>query len=571
VHRSPWLGLALLLTLVGMAVPAIQHLREVPPPAPPPLLRLTLGAPPGTELGSGDEALDAAISPDETQIVFVATEGGVVSLWRRRLDDELARALPGTEGAQLPAWTPSGDAVSFFADGQLRLLALDGGAPRDLADASAPAGATWLPDGSVLFAPDSRGVLRRLHEGVLSDASTPRAGDRAHVYPLAVEPTGAFVYTAINLNGRRTVRLVRDGEDTDLATTSSHGQLVGDVLLTVRDAVLLGQRIAPGTSRLEGRAVSLASRVAATSSDRGLFTASARILLTAVSAPRARVLAWFDRRGQREETIGDPGDLWQVRLSPDDAFAAVTLMAPLLRTLDVALVPTGGGPAEALTRALAADTDPVWAPDGGRVLFRSFQNGRPELFTTVTHDADASDVAVPSDTTALTPSDWSGPAVLAHAEGTASGEDIWLLNPETGSRTLAIGSGFNDRDGRWSPDRRWIAYVSDESGRPDIYAVRWPNGDRLRVSFAGGTRPRWSRDGRTLFFLRGSRIMGASVPDDRSPRFATAVPVVDVPGIRDFDASRRRDALLALVPVDDDTVSPVSVHIDWASALPIDD
>ena len=559
-------AVVLAVAVALLAWPAVQHLREVPPPSPLPI-RLTLGAPAGTELGSGDEPLDAAISPDERQIVFVATSAGTTALWHRGLESDQAKVLGGTEGAQQPAWISAGDAVSFFAGGRLRRVSLADGAVSDLADAPSPAGATWLSDGSVLFAPQAQGVIRRLRDGAISDATTLRPGDRAHVFPITSGIPGSFVYTSIGQDGRRTIRLARGNEERDLTVTSGHGQVVGEYLLSVRDNVLLARRLDEEAGTLSGSSVPVASGVGVSAGGRGLFVASPRVLLSAASSTRARELAWFDLNGQRMGTAGEPGEFWQVRLSPDDQSVAVTLVAPLLRTLDITLVPTGrANQIEPLTLALAADSDPAWAPDGRRVAFRSMQRGRPTMFTKRAHAKDAEDEAL-LDADA-TPTDWRGDAVLFHAPDPASGQDIWTVDPRGQARAAAVKSAFNDTDGRWSPDGTWLAYVSDEPGRPDIYATSWPQGDRVRVSLAGGTHPRWSRDGRSIYFLRGSAIMRTSIEDGSPARFSPAVAVLDAPGVRDFDVAHRRDALLALIPVAAAASTPVSGVIDWMSMLP---
>ena len=548
-----------------LAIPALRHLREKPPP-PPPVLRLALDGPPGTELGSGDEVLDAAISPDERQIVFVATRAGATGLWRRALDSDRAEALKGTDGAQLPAWSPAGDAVAFFAGGRLRTISIADGAISDLAEAPSPAGVTWLPDGSILFAPRSHSVISRLRDGTVAEATKLRPGDRAHVFPSSAGLTGDFAYTAVGDNGRRTVRLVQHGEERDLATTSGHGQIAGGYLLVVRDETLIAQPVDEKTGGLTGRAIPVSTHVGVTTTGRSVFVASSRVLLTAPSSPRARGLEWFDMTGARTGASGDPGDYWQVRLSPDDEHAAVSVVSPLLRTLDIVLIPTvPGTDAEPLTLALAADSDPVWSPDGRRVAFRSLQTGRPALFSKRAHDTGAKEE--PLLEADATPTDWRGPTVLFHETGQTSGSDIWSVDTRTNARTAEVKSGFGDSDGRLSPDGRWLAYVSDESGHPDIYAEGRPGGTRVRVSFAGGTRPRWTRDGRSLLFLRGSTIMRAELLAGSPARFVTAVPVLDVPGVRDFDVAHRRDAIVALVPVGSASPVPVSVVVDWQSAF----
>ena len=361
------------------------------------------------------------------------------------------------------------------------------------------------------------------------------------------------------------MRLVHDGEEHDLAATSGHGQIAASVLLVVRDDVLLAQRVDEATGALQVRTTALMTGVGVTPSGRSLFAASSRIVLAAPAAARARELASFDTNGTRTGTMGEAGDLWQVRLSPDDKYAAVTHVAPLLRTLDIAVVPAAAGAAsQPLTLALAADSDPVWSPDGQRVAFRSLKTGRPALYVKRAHEKDAEDRAIAEGD--ATPTDWLGTNIIVDGIEAASARDINAIDDTRGTKTTLVKSGFNDTDGRWSSDGTWLAYVSDESGRPDIYASR-RDGRRVRVSFAGGSKPRWSRDGQSIFFLRGSAIMRARLANSSPASFAPAVPVLDAPGIRDFDAAHRRDALIAVVPVGSSSSAQVSAIVDWQSRV----
>jgi len=559
---------ALLIVAIALAWPAVRHLRERPP-APPPSVRLSFAPPPGAELGSGDEALDAAISPDERAIVFVATTDGTPRLWRRLIDSDRAEPLAGTDGAHFPAWKPTGGVVAFFSEQKLKQLSLTDNAVRDLAEAPAPSGASWLADGSLLFAPDSRGSIRRLSRGTVSEATKLQSSDRAHAFPIAVGVGNSFVYTAVRNDGSRVARIVNQGVDRELATTSGHAQLVGDLLLYTRDGMLFAQRYDPASGALAGRPTTVASSVGVSTSGRSLFVASPRLLLSAPFAPRARTVTWLALDGKPPTTAGEPGDFWQVRLSPDDRFLALTATTPLLRTLDIVVLSSDGtGETEQITRALAADTDPVWSPDGSRLLFRSFQEGPPHLFTHVAHAKDANDEAFERSPLDETPTDWQNDRVLFHAMDARNGFDIWSYTPSKTSRDALVKSAFNETDARWSPDREWIAYVSDESGRPDIYVVTAAGQSRVRASFGGGTRPRWSRDGRALFFLRGTRIMRAAIESGASPlRFATPQSIVDVPGVRDFDVAHHRDALVALMPTMGPGSPPVSALVEWRSLV----
>ena len=465
----------------------------------------------------------------------------------------------------MPAWKQTGEVVSFFAQGRLKYITLSNGTVGDLAAAPSPSGAAWMRDGSLLFAPEPSGPIRRLFEGRLTEATTLAAGDAGHVFPTARGASDGFVYVALREDGRRVVRLVTAGLGQDLTTTSGHAVLVGDVLLHVQDDVLLGYRFDAETSRLVGRGIAVALDAGIGDSSRGLFAASPRVLLHSGRVMRSRELAWIDIDGTSMGTIGDAGDHWQARLSPDDRFVAVTTLDPLLRTVDVFIAPTGAtGTAERLTLSLAADSDPVWSADGARVLFRSMQDGMANLFARRAHTRGAPDEPISRSPLDETPTDWRTEGeVLFHARGNAS-LDVFRLVPG-GSSEPVVQSAFNESHARRSPDGRWLAYVSDESAQPDVY-VQDANARRQRVSFGGGSKPRWSRDSRTLFFLRGTQLMRTTLaPDDRT--FANAQLVWETPGIVDFDTAHRTDRFVVVRDVRLVAETPVNVVLDWKTII----
>lgn len=559
------------LALAAAAVPALRHLREMPPP-PVPAVRGAFEAPAGAELGAGDDILDAAISPDGRQIVFVATTGGAVSLWRRPLDAERAERLAGTDGASMPAWTQDGTEVSFFAGGQLRALSLSDGRARDLTAAPQAGGAAWLPDGSLLFSTAERGPIRRLHSGATTDATVLQNGDLAHRFPAAVGTAGDFLYIALLGSGRRVVRLVRAGTQIDLVRTSGAAFIVDDLLVHVVDGTLNAQRLDRASGLPTGRPVPLAYGVGIAPSGRAFFAASSRVIVWAAAAPRARDLAWFDLHGVRGARLGDSADSWQVRLAPDDSLAAVTALDPLLRTLDIFVLPavSGAMAPRRLSLSLSADSDPVWSPRGARVAFRSMQGGQPNLYARPPEYSERPDDVVLRSELDETASDWrtdaAGGTLLFHAPANATGRDIWALDTASGARRPVAHGAFNESDARWSPDGRWIAYVSDESGQPEVVVEPWPqDGRRRRVTSAGGTRPRWRRDGQALYFLRGAQLMQATA----SPRagdlvFESATPVADWPDVRDYDAAHRSDRLLAIVPAARAQSPRAALIVGWA-------
>jgi dipeptidyl aminopeptidase/acylaminoacyl peptidase len=157
--------------------------------------------------------------------------------------------------------------------------------------------------------------------------------------------------------------------------------------------------------------------------------------------------------------------------------------------------------------------------------------------------------------------------VLFHAATTRGDTDLFVLDRSTGMSRAIVSSRFNETDGRWSPDGRALAYVSDEFGQADVFVQRWPTGTRIRVSSAGGSRPRWGRDGRTLFFVRGAEIVRVTLTIDPLSASAPAT-VALVPGVRDFDAEHRGSRLLAILPAQSSPSPEIRALVDWQSAVP---
>lgn len=552
-------------------VPLVRHYRETPPPPPPPV-RLALTPPPGAEFGAGDEVLDAAISPDGREMVFVATVNGVAQLWRRGFDTESAEALNGTEGATLPAWKANGRVVSFFAGGTLKQLSRADGVVRDLLDAPNAAGASWLPDGSLLVAAGGKAPVRRLFNGVAKDATVIKPGDRGHAFPEAAGDLG-FVYVATQDSGRQVVRLVSGGTERDLTTTSSHAQVVEGRLVLVRDNALVTQVLDATTGSVTGRSTPVAFNVGVSPAGHGFFAASRRLLAWAPAAPRLRQLAWANTRGGTVTPVGEPADFWQVRLSPNDTEAALTILDPLLKTLDVFVLPlteVGFAPRR-LSTALAADSDPVWWMGGDRVVYRSLQGGQPNLVARSVAEGSGEERVIRSDLDE-TPTDWRGQTILFHAPGPAGDFDIWSVAETGGTPAPLVRSGFSDSGGRWSPDGRLLAYVSDESGQRDVYVERNPgtgDGSRMRVSRAGGTRPAWGADGRSLFFLRNGRLMRADLagtPDTTPLQFTAPREAVDVAEVRDYSVAHRSDRVIMIIPAGRGGPPSAGVIVNWTSA-----
>jgi len=548
----------------------VVELRRPLPPTPS-AIRLVLAPPDGAVLGAADQLLDAAVSPANDEVVFVATVDGVSRLWRRPLASDRATPLAGTESASSPTWVTGQRVVSFFAGSSLKQTNLDTGATTVVADVADAAGAAWAADGSVLVG-HLRGPIERWREGRATAATTIEAGDAAHRFPVFVDEQ-TWLYLAERADGRRVVRLVRPDGQRDLTDADGHGVAAAGWLLYPRGGALLAQRLAADTGALEGRAQALVTAVGVSPIGRTHVAASSRVVLSAPPSERRYRLQWFNREGTGQEVVSEPGDYWQVRLSPDERQVAVTMLEPLLRTLDVYVLRSGSGSPEPVSLGLAADTDPVWSPDGTTLLFRSIRSGQAQLYTRRVGIPGAAEEPVAQaqkpGTVGSVPSDWTrargGTIVYAATPEGRSNTDVFQLNAGTRETRAVVATAFNESDARLSPDGRWLAYASDESGQLEVYVSGWPTGPRTRVSHAGGRKPRWG--GTSVYFLRGD---GELVRADRAgaaPAFSVPQRVLSLPGVRDFDAGPSNGRLLAIVPAPSNGARDAGALVDWQAAL----
>ena len=381
-----------------------------------------------------------------------------------------------------------------------------------------------------------------------------------------------WLYLAERADGRRVVRLVRDGSEHILTDAEGHAMAAGGWLVYPRGGALLAQRLRDDGA-VEGRAHPLAVGVGVSPTGRTFAALSPRVVVFSAPGSLQHRLQWFDAGGGAGAIASEPGDYWQVRLSPDDRQAAVTMLEPLLRTLDVYVLRGGSGAPVPVTLGLAADTDPVWSPDGRTLLFRSVRSGQARLFTREVGTTGAAEdrlLAPPAEEafTSILPSDWarSGEILFSASSGSRP-TDVFRTSVGPRPPEAALATGFNESDARVSPDGRWVAYVSDESGQSDVYVSGWPQGPRVRVSQAGGSRPRWA--GASLYFLRADEILRARRTPGAALSFDVPQRVLTLAGIRDFDVSPSGDRLLAVVPAATTRPPDVGAIVDWPSALAV--
>ncbi len=547
-RRRAWMAALAVafLVAVALAVPAVRHLREMPPP-PPPETRLEISTP------ATDRPVMFALSPDGRQIVFVASGDGASRLWVRSLGATTAQPLAGTEGATFPFWSPDGRSVGFFAGGALKRLDLGGGAPQTLAPAMSGTGGTWNAAGVIVFSPDALALMRvSATGGAVSVVTTLASQQGNHVRPFFLPDGRRFLFTVRggsdaqgvylgSLDGSAPTRVAPDFSQTAYLPARPGDASGGDGwLLWARASRLVAQRLDLDRQTLAGDPVTLADGMGTISGflTAGLSVAAPGLVAYRTGAGGRRQLTWVDRSGTARGTVDDSDDasLFWPRVSPDGR--RVVVSRRVQGNDDLWLL--DGARMSRLTFDPAVDVNPLWSPDGMRIVFSSTRSGPLDLYQKLTNGGGAEERLVASDQV-MFPNSWSpdGRFVLYTSLDPQTNADLWVV-PMVGERTPSVflKTPFLERYGEFSPDGRWVAYQSNESGRDEIYvrpfvppgaAGTQAPGGQWQVSTAGGITPMWRPDGKELYYLNPAGEMMAAPITAARDTLEPGAPVVLFP------------------------------------------
>jgi Tol biopolymer transport system component len=594
-RRLPQLIVGTLVALVSLAAGALLARQYLMPGAPPGAeTRFEIAPPPDMMWTPAPVASTAqvALSPDGRRLAFVAADRRASpQIWIRELDSIQARPLAGTDDASFPFWSPDSRFVGFFAGGKLKTIEIAGGTPQAIADASLGRGGTWNQEGVIIYSQGSTS-LRMWRVAAAGGSAAP-------LTPLPREQFAtAQTWPAFLPDGRRFIYYQRSDKPEfqgiyASALGSSESKLVirsdglampaqGHVLV-VREGSLFAHALDEATLEPRGTPVRIADGVGYSLGIIGYTPVSAagRTLTYGPSIRVTTALQWRDRAGSLAGHEMARGVYRSPRLSSDGRQVAVSMLEGQSTSPEIWILDAVRGTATRITNDPASDWFPVWAPGVDRIFFGSARERATNIFQrhligTAPEDEQPLIDGVTGG--ARYPLDATGDGRLIFQSTDIGGYGLAVVGLEKErTPTVVLETQFNEVQARVSPNNRWIAYASDESGRFEVYVRGLPPAKgQWTISPSGGMQPEWSRSGRELFYISSDlKLMAVSVTEDASgfsagvprPLFDVDIPDAIAPFPGDYAVSADGQRFLVNTVVDQAKQPSLSVVMNWTAGL----
>jgi eukaryotic-like serine/threonine-protein kinase len=587
-------GLAGLL-LVALGLASFLYLRQRPPERV--VLRYTIGMPASTT-----NLHSFAISPDGRFVVIAATMSGKRQLWLRSLESLQAQPMPFTEEATYPFWSPDSRYVGFFAQGKLKKIAAAGGPAQSLCDAAEGRGGSWNRDDVIVFSPGPAGIdLQKVSAG--GGAPADVTGSKgAYKHPVFLPDGRRFLYVVAraeggkagiyvaSLDGKENRRILADVSGAVFAPSPDNraGANRMGSLLFIRENTLMAQPFDAASASTAGDVLPVVERVSLTTNNHyaPVTVSDNGVLLYESggsndgSTEGASQIASYDRTGKLLRTVVGPGV--DPSISPDEKWAA--FQRTTNSQSDIWLRDLSRGTDQRLTTDASVNVAPVWSPKGDRVVFASDRNGSPYNLYQKASTGTGPDELLVATSNGKTPSQWSpdGRFVIYSAATPKTSLDIWVLPMEGGAERkpfVFLHSEFAENFGQLSPDSRWMAYTSDESGQREVYVRPFPAGDgQSKISISGGQQPRWCCNGKEMFFYSADgKIMAVAVtavagpklsfqPGSPRPLFDTHLASSSQSAAFEYDVTADGKRFLISSVSGAVSVPPLTVVVNWEAA-----
>jgi Tol biopolymer transport system component len=589
--RVPWIVAALtsIAALASIVAIVFGYWQFGSAPPVPEVVRSSLLAPEGTEYVAHSGG-HIALSPDGRHLVFLAADSNNADeeLWVRPLNSLTALRLSGTEGATFPFWSHDGRQIAFFADNKLKKVLATGGPALTICDAPTGRDGSWNAANVILFSPLSSGPIHRVSsaggESIAVTVLDSASRDHTHRWVRFLPDQEHFLFFIRTQGGAGgdedciAVASIEGGPIKRLVHTKSNVVYAAGHILYVRENTLLAHPFDPEALALTGDAFPIVEGISHNEGwSRGIFSVSRNGYMAYQTGEfeSASQMVFLDRAGQRTDSIAEQLRYYEASYSPDERFLAVDILDEASNDIDVWILDLERDIRTRFTFEAGFDFAPIWSPDGSEIAFSSSRNqgsgiyikpsdGNGEAYRVFESDVQA-DLA-----------DWSadGRYLVVVVENPATAHDIWIV-PLYGDSTgrLFADSEFDETWPTISPDGRWLAYSSNESGTEEVYVTTFPDpGPKWQVSNDEGDRPHWRADGQELFYLDNrDRIVSAEVDGSGSSFKVGSVEVL-------FQTQPRRPGWIYDVTADGQTfivntslvqgrVSPVTLVTNWSAEL----
>ena len=526
------------------------------------------------------------ISPDGRNLAFNATDAaGKTRIWVRPMSALAAQPLAGTEGATRPFWSPDSRFLGFVAEGKLKKIDVTGGPPQKICDAPSGSDGTWSSQGVILFDGQSNDPIYRVSAAggtpVAAVKADPARKETGVAWPEFLPDGRHFLYMASGQKAEENVYRMGSLDSKESKTVASAQTLVTfappGYLLFVRDKTLVAQPFDAKAGKTTGEPIPLAEHIGTNSVGLARFSVSRDGTLAYRTGESGDRMIWIDRSGKEQETIGDPGEYHNPTISPGSGERlAFDLADPRTGKSDIWIRDLSRGVSSRFTFGKGDAFCPVWSPDGKRIAFSNDREGSTDIYEKTSDGQGEEKLLVKSGEVKVI-CDWSrdGRYLAFMSQGKDTSWDIWTLPTSEGAKpAVFVKTPFTELVPVFSPDVRFLAYISNESGRQEVYVQSFPGpGGKWQVSTAGGVEPHWRADGKEIYYRApDQKVMAVEIRTDGG--FQAGVPKPLFTGRFEAGIARNKylpaangQRFLTVSPLGRDAMTPTTVVLNWFADL----